>query len=73
MQPYDRVTLQEGGLVYARCAWLNVLWKAEEVEGAAHRPQVLATHLEIAGCGSQGAMPQEDLDGVGIDARVDTL
>jgi hypothetical protein len=34
---------------------------------------VLATHLEIAGGGRQGAMPQEDLDGAGIDARVEQM
>jgi hypothetical protein len=56
-----------------RRAGLNVLWEAEEVEGAAHRPQVLATHLERAGGGRQGAMPQEDLDGVRIDARVEEM
>ena len=47
--------------------------EAEEVQGAAHRPQVLATHLEIAGCSRQGAMPQEDLDGAGIDARIQEM
>src|SRR5215471_14180278 len=50
-----------------------VRWEAEEVQGAAHRPQVLATHLEIADCGRKGAMPQEDLDGAGIDARVEEM
>jgi hypothetical protein len=53
-----------------RRAGRDVRRKAEEVQGAAHRPQVLATHLEIANGGRQGAMPQEDLDGAGIDARV---
>src|SRR5215471_3838105 len=56
-----------------RRAGRYVLWEAEEVEGAAYRPQVLATHLEIADGGRQGAMPQEDLDGAGINPRVEEM
>src|SRR5919204_2937771 len=53
-----------------RAGWY-VRREAEKVQGAAHRPQVLATPLERADGGRQGARPQEDLDGAGIDARVE--
>jgi hypothetical protein len=50
-----------------------VLWEAEEVQGAAHRPQREATHVEIPRRGSQGAMPQEDLDRARIDPSVEEM
>ena len=51
----------------------RMLRDLQEVERTAHLPQVLTAHLQGARRRGQGPMPQQHLDGAGIDARVEQM
>ena len=49
------------------------LRELQEVERTPHVLQVLTAHLQVARRRGQGPMPQQHLDGAGIDARVEEM
>jgi hypothetical protein len=51
----------------------EVLRELQEVERTPHVPKVLTAHLQVARRRGQGPMPQQHLDGAGIDARVEQM
>ena len=51
----------------------RMLRDLQEVERTAHLPQVLTAHLQGARRRGQGPMPQQHLDGAGIDARFEQM